>query len=72
MKYFTYVSVVMRRVRLRWFEHVERMRKVSVARRMRKAVVKGRVGSGRPEKAYDEVVENDLKGNRSFTVHVAY
>ena len=55
------ISEVIRRGRLRWYGHVERMDKDSWVSKVRSVNVEGSVGRGRPKKTWDEVVQADLR-----------
>ena len=55
------ISEVVRRGRLRWYGHVERMDKDSWVSKVRSVNVEGSVGRGRPKKTWDEVVQADLR-----------
>lgn len=55
------IGVVLRRSRLRWFGHVERMEDDNWVKRVRNMNVEGVVARGRPKKTWDEVVRKDLR-----------
>ena len=55
------IGVVMRRGRLRWFGHVERMEENNWVKRVRGVNVEGAVARGRPKKTWDEVIQRDLR-----------
>ena len=55
------IGVVMRRGRLRWFGHVERMEDDKWLKRVRNMDVEGVVAAGRPKMTWDRVIQNDLR-----------
>ena len=55
------IGVVLRRGRLRWFGHVERMEDSNWVKRVRNVNVEGAVTRGRPKKTWDEVIQRDLR-----------
>ena len=55
------ISGVMRRGRLRWFGHVERMDGSNWVRRVKDLKPGGAAARGRPKKTWDEVIKNDLR-----------
>ena len=50
------IEVVMRRGRLRWFGHVERMEEDNWVKQVRGINVEGAVARGRPKKTCDEII----------------
>lgn len=55
------IGDVLRRGRMRWFGHVERMEENSGVRRAGQVVVDGKRPRGRPKKTWESVVKEDLK-----------
>ena len=57
-------SYVVRKRRLRWFDHLERKDEGDRVSACRNMVVPGNSGMGRPRKRWRDVVEDDLKKGR--------
>ena len=57
----TSIVDMLRRNRLRWFGHVERMAADNPASRCRFAVVDGNVGRGRPRKTWSQLIKKDMR-----------
>ena len=58
------IGEVMRRGRLRWFGHVERMVDDEWVKRVRNMDVEGRAAVGGPKMTWDRVIQNDLRAKR--------
>ena len=57
----TNIVDMLRRSRLRWFGHVERMTADNPASRCKFVVVEGNVGRGRPRKTCSQLIRNDMR-----------
>ena len=55
------ITEVVRRARLRWFGHVERMKEENWVKKTASMEVEGRRPAGRPKKTWRETVNADIK-----------
>ena len=51
----------LRGLRLRWFGHLKRMKRMNLTRRVREENVGGRLKRGRPKKSWEDTLKDDMK-----------